>query len=168
MPLVALDQVSIAYGHLPLLDGATLQVDPGERIALIGRNGTGKSTLLQIVEGSTAKQRKLDLSPILSTAGLADDKPQYCTDPHNAPFDKGAMAERMLADMRQAIDHKSGGTFGYEVANFHRSIGARLSGEIARLWGNYGMAHSPLIVRLRGSVGQSFGVWNAGGLYLYL
>ena len=128
----------------------------------------GRTELLQIVEGSTAKQRKLDLSPILSTAGLADDKPQYCTDPHNAPFDKGAMAERMLADMRQAIDHKSGGTFGYEVANFHRSIGARLSGEIARLWGNYGMAHAPLIVRLRGSVGQSFGVWNAGGLHLYL
>ena len=49
----------------------------------------GRTELLQIVEGSTAKQRKLDLSPILSTAGLADDKPQYCTDPHNAPFDKG-------------------------------------------------------------------------------
>ncbi len=128
----------------------------------------GRTELLQIVEGSTAKQRKLDLSPILSTAGLADDKPQYCTDPHNAPFDKGEMAERMLSDMRYAIDHKSGGTFGYEVANFHRSIGARLSGEIARRWGNYGMAHAPLIVRLRGSIGQSFGAWNAGGLHLYL
>ena len=128
----------------------------------------GRTELLQIVEGSTAKQRKLDLSPILSTAGLADDKPQYCTDPHNAPFDKGEMAERMLSDMRHAIDHKSGGTFGYEVANHHRSIGARLSGEIARRWGNYGMAHAPLVVRLRGSVGQSFGAWNAGGLHLYL
>ena len=128
----------------------------------------GRTELLQIVEGSTAKQRKLDLSPILSTAGLGDDKPQYCTDPHNAPFDKGELAERMLSDMRYAIDHKSGGTFGYEVANYHRSIGARLSGEIARRWGNYGMAHAPLVVRLRGSVGQSFGAWNAGGLHLYL
>ncbi len=128
----------------------------------------GRTELLQIVEGSTAKQRKLDLSPILSTAGLGDDKPQYCTDPHNTPFDKGEMAERMLSDMRYAIDHKSGGTFGYEVANHHRSIGARLSGEIARRWGNYGMAHAPLVVRLRGSVGQSFGAWNAGGLHLYL
>jgi ATP-binding cassette subfamily F protein uup len=52
MPLAVLDQISIAYGHLPLLEQASLQIDAGERIAVIGRNGTGKSTLLQIVAGS--------------------------------------------------------------------------------------------------------------------
>jgi ATP-binding cassette subfamily F protein uup len=52
MPLVSLDQVSIAYGHLPLIARASLQIDPGERIAVIGRNGTGKSTLLRLIEGS--------------------------------------------------------------------------------------------------------------------
>ena len=41
----------MAYGHLPLLDEVQLQIDPGERIAMIGRNGTGKSTLLQIIGG---------------------------------------------------------------------------------------------------------------------
>ncbi|HZF24817.1 MAG TPA: glutamate synthase large subunit, partial [Steroidobacteraceae bacterium] len=128
----------------------------------------GRTEYLEIIQGTTAKQRKLDLSPILSTAGLADDRPQYCTDPRNAPFDKGELAERMLSDMRYAIDNKSGGTFGYEVANYHRSIGARISGEIARRWGNYGMVHAPVIARLRGSIGQSFGAWNAGGLHLYL
>ena len=51
MPLVVLDQISHAYGHLPLLDKAALQVEPGERIAIIGRNGTGKSTLMQIIGG---------------------------------------------------------------------------------------------------------------------
>ena len=130
---------------------------------LIGHTG-----YLEIVEGTTSKQKKLDLNPILSTAGLAADKPQYCLDPHNAPFDKGELAERMVEDMRAAIEHRTGGRFGYEVANFHRSIGARVSGEIARRWGNYGMADAPLIVRLRGSAGQSFGVWNAGGMHLYL
>lgn len=128
----------------------------------------GRTEYLQIVEGATSKQKKLDLNPILSTAGLAEDKPQYCLDPHNAPFDKGEFAERMVEDMRAAIEHHTGGRFGYEVANYHRSIGARVSGEIARRWGNYGMADAPLIVRLRGSAGQSFGVWNAGGLHLYL
>ena len=51
MPLVTLDHVSIAYGHLPLLDDASLQVEPRERICVIGSNGTGKSTLLRIVSG---------------------------------------------------------------------------------------------------------------------
>jgi ATP-binding cassette subfamily F protein uup len=51
MPLVALDHVSQAYGHLPLLDNVAMQVELGERIAIIGRNGTGKSTLMQIIGG---------------------------------------------------------------------------------------------------------------------
>jgi ATP-binding cassette subfamily F protein uup len=51
MPLVSLDHVSIAYGHLPLLDDVALQVDTRERLAVIGRNGTGKSTLLKIISG---------------------------------------------------------------------------------------------------------------------
>ena len=52
MPLVSLDQVTVAYGHVPLLDRALFQVDLGERIAVIGRNGAGKSTLLRIIEGT--------------------------------------------------------------------------------------------------------------------
>ena len=51
MPLVSLDHVSIAFGHLPLLDDASLLIEPRERVCVIGRNGTGKSTLLQIVGG---------------------------------------------------------------------------------------------------------------------
>ena len=54
MPLISLDKVSIAFSHLPLLDEASLLVDAGERVAIIGRNGTGKSTLLQILSGELA------------------------------------------------------------------------------------------------------------------
>jgi glutamate synthase (NADPH/NADH) large chain len=128
----------------------------------------GRTDYLSIKEGETAKQRKLDLSPILSTAGLSADRPQYCIDPRNAPFDKGELAERMVRDMLPAIEGRSGGTFAYEVSNRHRSLGARLSGEIARRHGNNGMRDAPVTVRLKGSVGQSLGVWNAGGLNLYL
>ena len=52
MPLLQLSEVSLAYGHVPLLDHADLVVEAGERIGLIGRNGTGKSSLLRIIEGT--------------------------------------------------------------------------------------------------------------------
>ncbi len=53
LPLLTLDSVSLAYGHLPLFEGADLRVEAGERIALIGRNGAGKSSLLKVVSGET-------------------------------------------------------------------------------------------------------------------
>jgi glutamate synthase (NADPH/NADH) large chain len=128
----------------------------------------GHSELLEILPGETAKQRKLDLRPVLANSSLVSRQPQYCTDPRNEPFDKGVLGERMLRDMQGAIAGKSGGEFSYDVRNFHRSIGARISGEIAKRWGNNGMSSAPLIVHLTGSAGQSFGVWNAGGLHLNL
>jgi ATP-binding cassette subfamily F protein uup len=54
MPLLSLDRASLAFGHLPLLQAVSLQVERGERIALIGRNGSGKSSLLRVLAGEAA------------------------------------------------------------------------------------------------------------------
>jgi ATP-binding cassette subfamily F protein uup len=51
MPLLTLTAAQLAYGHVPLLAGADLVVDAGERIGLIGRNGAGKSSLLRLLAG---------------------------------------------------------------------------------------------------------------------
>jgi ATP-binding cassette subfamily F protein uup len=76
MPLVALDHVSLAFGHLPLLDEVTFQVDPGERVAVIGRNGTGKSTLLQILGGDLPPDSGTVLrQPGVRVARLVQDVP---------------------------------------------------------------------------------------------
>jgi ATP-binding cassette subfamily F protein uup len=76
MPLVALDRVSIAYGHLPLLDAASLQIEVKERVAVVGRNGAGKSTLLQIVSGEIAPDAgSVWRQPGLRVARLAQDVP---------------------------------------------------------------------------------------------
>jgi len=128
----------------------------------------GRTDLLEAVEGTTRKQQRLDLSPILSDGGVAADKPQYCISAKNEPFDKGELAEQMVADALSAIENKTGGAFGYPVKNTDRSIGARLSGEIAVRHGNLGMEKNPLQLTLTGSAGQSFGVWNAGGLHMQL
>src|SRR5215472_335195 len=53
MSLVSLRDAHVAYGERPLLDGAQLTVLAGERLGLIGRNGTGKSTLLAVLAGHT-------------------------------------------------------------------------------------------------------------------
>ena len=54
MPLITLRNAELAYGLHPLLDRANLSVDDGERVGLIGRNGTGKSSLLQAIAGTLA------------------------------------------------------------------------------------------------------------------
>ena len=53
MPLLRLDNISHAYGHIPLLSQVGFQIDAGERVCLVGRNGTGKTTLFRIISGDT-------------------------------------------------------------------------------------------------------------------
>ena len=51
MPVLILDKVSLAYGHVPLLDQVSWVIEPGTRTGLIGRNGAGKSSLLRVLAG---------------------------------------------------------------------------------------------------------------------
>jgi glutamate synthase (NADPH/NADH) large chain len=74
----------------------------------------------------------------------------------------------MVNDMLASIENGSGGEFSYTIKNVNRSIGARVSGEIAHQHGDAGMEQNPVTVRLTGTAGQSFGAWNAGGLHMYL
>ncbi|MCK7577017.1 MAG: hypothetical protein MZV65_15045 [Chromatiales bacterium] len=84
------------------------------------------------------------MSPILSVAGLLLEQPQFCIEPRNEPFDKGELAEQMVRDTLPVIATRAGGEFRYAVKNVHRSIGARLSGEIARRHGDLGMECAPI------------------------
>ena len=51
MALLTLLNAHLAFGHVALLDGTGFALESGERVALIGRNGTGKSSLLRILAG---------------------------------------------------------------------------------------------------------------------
>ncbi|WP_263078994.1 ATP-binding cassette domain-containing protein [Endozoicomonas sp. Mp262] len=84
MPVIRLENISLAYGDMPLLDGAELQIRRGERVCLVGRNGTGKSTLLKIVsgqidadDGSIWRKPGLKIGVLNQNLPLQDDKTVY-------------------------------------------------------------------------------------------
>ncbi|MEK6592550.1 MAG: ATP-binding cassette domain-containing protein [Pseudomonadota bacterium] len=66
MPLITLDKACLAFGHVPLLDRVDLALDGGERVALIGRNGSGKTSLLKAIAGTQA----LDDGAVRRSAGV--------------------------------------------------------------------------------------------------
>ena len=74
MPLIQLSQVCLAYGHVPLLDHVDIVIEPGQRIGLIGRNGTGKSSLLRVIAGTTtADDGKVWRAPNMKLASVAQE-----------------------------------------------------------------------------------------------
>src|SRR5512143_1616710 len=104
MPLLTFDRLELAYGHHPLLDGASLVIEAGERIGLIGRNGTGKSSLLKIIAGTGQP----DAGDVWRAPGLklayVPQEPQF--QPGHSVFEAVAegvgVAQRLLAEYHAA------------------------------------------------------------------
>ncbi len=88
MPLITFDNLSIAFGHVALLDKASFTLDKGERVCLLGRNGEGKSTLLKILNGQLhADGGKLDIQSGCRLAYLAQE-PDF--DPNDTVYEATA------------------------------------------------------------------------------
>ena len=78
MTLLSLESVALSYGLPPLLDNVSFAIDQGERVCLIGRNGTGKSTLLKIIAGEVqpdAGERRFGQG--VTVAKLAQEVPLH-------------------------------------------------------------------------------------------
>jgi glutamate synthase (NADPH/NADH) large chain len=130
----------------------------------------GRTDLLHQTEGTLPVHRLLDLSPLLAQEGLNAGGHCGVRAVQPAPTGLAAQLEHDLADV---ITHKRGNQafdtpLRYAIHNTDRSIGARLSGRIARLHGNHGMHDKPIALHFDGSAGQSFGAFLAGGLQLEL
>ncbi len=79
MELIRLTQAELAFGEGKILDAADLQINKGERVCLVGRNGAGKSSLMKVIQGI----RPLDDGQIIysneiKVAMLAQDPPESC------------------------------------------------------------------------------------------
>jgi ATP-binding cassette subfamily F protein uup len=98
MPLITLDRAGLAFGDAALLDHADLAIDAGERVALIGRNGTGKTSLMKVI----AERQPLDDGTLWRTPGLrvafVEQEPRL--DPAHSVF--AAVADG-LGELQQAL-----------------------------------------------------------------
>ena len=89
MPLIAFSDVTLGFRGPPVLDQANLTIEPGERVCLLGRNGTGKTTLLRLLQGTLECDRgEVIRQQGLRTAMLPQQVPQ---DLHGSVFDEVAL-----------------------------------------------------------------------------
>jgi len=126
----------------------------------------GRTDLLELLDGESARQKRLKLDLLLSQGTIDPAEPRFCVADANPSFDKGELAEQMVRDALPSIERRAPLRLEYAVRNVNRSIGARLSGEIARHHGAEGLPEDCLHIKLTGSAGQSLGVWNHHGLTL--
>ena len=127
MPLVTLDHVSLTFGHQPLLIEATLRVERGERVCVVGRNGTGKSTLLRLMSG----EQPPDAGSVWVEAGVRmarlDQDVPFSTD--RTVFDVVADGLGDLSDL---------------VASYHRTAVTVAEGSTPALLEKLGRLHDEL------------------------
>lgn len=127
----------------------------------------GRVDLLEEIQGVSVKQQRLVLKRIVAPVAASPGSSLFYREP-NTTDDPGNLNLKLAEYFETAVEELTGGEGEFVIRNTDRSVGARLSGMIAAKYGNKGMAVKPLRVRLRGTAGQSFGVWNAGGLYMRL
>jgi ATP-binding cassette subfamily F protein 3 len=129
-PLVTLDQASVGYGDVPVLSRLNLRLDPEDRIALLGRNGNGKTTLARLLAGQLAPMD----GKITTTAKM---RVGYFTQYQVEELDR---SETPLQHMTQLMKGASPGAvrgqlgrFGFSGAKATTEVGKLSGGEKARL-----------------------------------
>ncbi len=131
----------------------------------------GRTELLeQIDDTDNSKSQCIDLSGLLFDPDPGGENARYNTRGSNdSPGHAGTLDHLILQDAREALLGKTKRFSGtYKVRNIHRSIGTRLSGEVAYLKGDAGLAPGTLDLTFKGSAGQSFGAFLVPGIRLKL
>lgn len=114
MPLIRLDKASVAFGSRPLLADVGLNIEPGERIGLVGLNGAGKSTLLKVITGQVHLDNgEIWIDPACRIAELAQALPAA---DERKVWDVVASGVQEIVDMRAQYDELSSATDAKSLA----------------------------------------------------
>jgi glutamate synthase (NADPH/NADH) large chain len=113
------------------------------------------------------KASKLDLSPILYKPDMPSRIKPYCVIAQDHGLDN-SLDYRLIQLSHKAIEEKAPVNASFEIKTLDRTVGAMLSGEIAKKYGNEGLPEDTIVFNFIGSAGQSFGAFAAKGLTLVL
>ena len=128
----------------------------------------GRSDLLtQVPPRSGNRAERIDLSRLLVPVDPENTKAHHCIQPRNNRED-APLEDVILKDVAQALELGTPIERHYQVRNTDRTLGARISGRIARRYGDHGLQPGTITLHFSGSAGQSFGAFLARGLRLFL
>ena len=111
------------------------------------------------------KAKNLNLARVLHRPTVGPDVALYQREKQNHPL-QGALDHKLIAASRAAIDHKKPVALEMPIRNVHRTVGAMLSSEVARRYGDAGLPDGTIHVKFTGTAGQSFGAFLARGISL--
>ncbi|HVC32968.1 MAG TPA: glutamate synthase large subunit [Chloroflexota bacterium] len=127
----------------------------------------GRVDLLESVPDRTGRHATLDLSQIIADVDPSGARPRQHNQERNNRADT-PLDDTILADAASAIDRQGTVQLRYPIRNSNRTLGGRLSGEIAHRHGIEGLPDGAISIAFEGSAGQSFGAWCVNGVHLTL
>ncbi|HEX2184564.1 MAG TPA: glutamate synthase large subunit, partial [Chloroflexota bacterium] len=120
----------------------------------------GRSDLLRHrQDDSLPRSRLLDLSAVLHQVDPEGRRPRRCLQPRNDRTGYEPLDDEIIAQAGPAIERGEAVSLRFPIRNSQRTVGARLSGEIARRYGDAGLPAGTVSLRFTGSAGQSFGAF---------
>jgi len=128
----------------------------------------GRTDLLETRKSITHwKAKSLSFANLFYNPPVPQRVSRYCTTAQDHGLDE-ALDYKLISHAKEALEHGTKVEFKFPIRNVHRTVGAMLSGEIAKRYGSEGLPHDTINFEFTGSAGQSFGAFLSKGVTMRL
>jgi len=131
---------------------------------LIGR----ADLLYQLKPEGDQRSDKINLDRVIAPVDAGRTQPYMAQAERNDRVEDVVLDDQIIDDVKDAIEQKTPVRLQYPIKNTNRAVGARISGRIARRYGDEGLPYGTIDLHFTGSAGQSFGAFLARGMRLHL